>query len=56
LAAGPLACGGDQGEDRMTEDAPGASTQPGLAPDLILRLATSFMATRYLMAADRQPV
>jgi SAM-dependent methyltransferase len=35
----------------MTEDAPGASAQPGLAPDLILRLATSFMATRYLMAA-----
>jgi len=35
----------------MTEDAPGVSAQPRLTPDLILRLATSFMATRYLMAA-----
>jgi SAM-dependent methyltransferase len=35
----------------MTEDIPGAPAQPGLTPDLILRLATSFMATRYLMAA-----
>jgi len=35
----------------MIEDMPGAPAQPGLTPDLILRLATSFMATRYLMAA-----
>ena len=35
----------------MTEDQPEAPAQPGLTPDLILRLATSFMATRYLMAA-----
>jgi hypothetical protein len=35
----------------MTEDLPGVSAQPGLTPDLILRQATSFMATRYLMAA-----
>jgi hypothetical protein len=35
----------------MTEDMPDASAQPGPTPDLILRLATSFMATRYLIAA-----
>jgi hypothetical protein len=35
----------------MTEDLPGPPAQPGLTPDLILQLATSFMATRYLIAA-----
>ena len=35
----------------MTEDLPEAAAQPSVTPDLILRLATSFMATRYLIAA-----
>jgi hypothetical protein len=35
----------------MTEDLPQAPGQAGATPDLILRLATSFMATRYLIAA-----
>ena len=35
----------------MTEDLPERAAQPGLTPDLILQLATSFMATRYLIAA-----
>ena len=35
----------------MTEDLPEPAAQPGPIPDLILQLATSFMATRYLIAA-----
>jgi SAM-dependent methyltransferase len=35
----------------MREDLPEPSTRPQLTPDLILQLATSFMATRYLIAA-----
>jgi hypothetical protein len=34
----------------MTEDLPEPPAQPGLTPDLIWQLATSFMATRYLIA------
>jgi SAM-dependent methyltransferase len=35
----------------MTEELPEAPVQPALTPDLIMMLATSFMATRYLIAA-----
>jgi hypothetical protein len=35
----------------MTEDLPEPPAQPGPTPDPILQLATSFMATRYLIAA-----
>jgi hypothetical protein len=35
----------------MTEDLPEAPAQTGVTPDLILQLATSFMATKYLIAA-----
>jgi hypothetical protein len=35
----------------MTEDPPEVPAQTGLTPELILQLATSFMATRYLVAA-----
>jgi len=35
----------------MTEDLPEEPAQTGLTPELILQLATSFMATRYLIAA-----
>jgi O-methyltransferase domain/Dimerisation domain len=35
----------------MTEDLPEAPAQTGVTPDLILQLATSFMSTRYLIAA-----
>ena len=35
----------------MTGDPPEPPAQPGLTPDLILQLATSFMATRYMIAA-----
>jgi O-methyltransferase domain/Dimerisation domain len=35
----------------MTEDLPESPAQPGLSPDLVVQLATSFMATRYLIAA-----
>ena len=37
-----------RGRQEMTEDLPEPPAQPGLTPDLIL-LATSFMATRYLI-------
>jgi SAM-dependent methyltransferase len=35
----------------MSEDLPEAPAQTGATPDLILQLATSFMVTRYLIAA-----
>jgi hypothetical protein len=35
----------------MAEDLPEAPAQTGVTPDLILQLATSFMATKYLIAA-----
>jgi SAM-dependent methyltransferase len=35
----------------MTEELPEAPSQPALTPDLIMQLATSFMATRYLITA-----
>jgi len=35
----------------MTEDLPEAPAQTAVTPDLIMQLATSFMATRYLIAA-----
>jgi hypothetical protein len=36
---------------KMTEGLPEAPAQTGVPPDLILQLATSFMATKYLIAA-----
>ena len=35
----------------MTEELPEAPARPALAPDLIMQLATSFMAIRYLITA-----
>jgi DNA-binding IclR family transcriptional regulator len=35
----------------MSEDLPGAAAPPGVTPELIMQLGTSFMATRHLIAA-----
>jgi hypothetical protein len=35
----------------MTEELPEAPARPALTPDLIVQLATSFMAIRYLITA-----